>query len=66
MQIIRKLTALAVISSVSLGVAGCGGGAPSTGEQVTSKPDNEAKKKMLDGYLKTMVKPKGQNKAKTP
>jgi len=60
----RKVMALAVIVSVSLGLAGCGGGAPSTGEQVTSKPDEEAKKKMLEGYMKTMVKPKGQPKAK--
>jgi len=51
---------LAMIISISLGPAGCGGGAPTTGEQVESKPDEAAKKKMLDGYLNKMVKPKGQ------
>ena len=66
MRVRREIMALAVIVSVSIGLAGCGGGAPSTGEQMASKPDEDAKKKMLEGYMKTMMKPKGQSKAKQP
>jgi hypothetical protein len=56
----------ALIASLSIGLVGCGG-APSTGDMVrseASKASDEAKKKMLDGYLKTMVKPKGRTKAR--
>lgn len=63
MRNVRDGLILSVAFSVPFGVAGCGGGAPSTGEQVTSKPDEEAKKKMLDEYLKKMPKPKGQQKS---
>jgi hypothetical protein len=63
MQVCRNIMGLAVMISVSLGPTGCGG-APTTGEQVVeSKPDEAAKKKMLDGYLNKMARPKGQRKA---
>jgi hypothetical protein len=63
MLVRRGVPCLTLSGALLLSVAGCGG-APSTGEQVNSKPDDEAKKKMLDGYLKTMVQPKGKPKPK--
>ncbi len=60
----RSIPCLAVIASLVLGVSGCGGGAPKSGESIQAAPANaERQKTMLDGYMKrTKTAPKVQKK----
>lgn len=49
----RRVLCLGVIGSLFLGVTGCGGSAPSTGEVLKVPPNNEALgKAMAEGYMK--------------
>jgi hypothetical protein len=55
---------LVVIGFLLLGVTGCGGGAPSTGEALKQAPDTEARGKiMAEGYMKKAAAQQAQNKA---
>jgi hypothetical protein len=59
----RTVPSLVVIGSLLLGVTGCGGGAPSTGESLKQAPDTEARgKQMADGYMKKAAAQNAQNK----
>jgi hypothetical protein len=59
----RTIPFLVVIGSLLLGVPGCGGGAPSTGEAIKQAPDTEARgKQMADGYMKKAAAQNAKNK----
>ncbi len=64
---IRRDCCLAVIGSLLLGVTGCGGGVPTTGETVDlrRRPEVvEAGKKMINEFMEKGPQPKGRAKAK--
>jgi hypothetical protein len=59
----RTVPSLVVIGSLLLGVTGCGGGAPSTGESLKQAPDTEARgKQMAEGYAKKAAAQNAKNK----
>ena len=59
MLLVRRVSMLAAIVVFSIGVAGCGGGVPSTGETVNvQKGDVERRNAMVEGYQKNMPPPK--------
>ena len=61
----RGVTCLAVIGSLLLGVTGCGGGVPTTGETLKERPDNSVKQKtMLEGYMNKVGIKKGRAEVK--
>jgi hypothetical protein len=61
----RAVPCFVVIGSLLLGVPGCGGGAPSTGETIKQAPDTEARgKEMADGYMKKAAAQNAKNKGK--
>jgi len=60
---------LVVIGFLLLGVTGCGGGAPSTGESLKQAPDTVAKgKDMAERYMKRSAETAKaiKNKGRTP
>jgi hypothetical protein len=61
----RCVPCLATIASLLLGVTGCGGGVPTTGESLKSLPEDSGRqKKMADGYKQKFAQPKGEGKVK--
>ena len=49
----RSVPCLAVIGCFLLGVIGCGGSVPTTGESLNEAPDTAARgKSMAEGYMK--------------
>jgi hypothetical protein len=60
----RRVACLATIGSLLLGLTGCGGGVPTTGESIKAGSNTAAKQKtMLEGYLQKKGV-KGQPKLK--
>jgi hypothetical protein len=61
----RRVCGLAAIGFLWLGVTGCGGGVPSTGQSVNVSEDpasTKTKKSNLDELKSKMAMPKGQAK----
>jgi hypothetical protein len=64
---IRTVGCLAVIGSLLLGVTGCGGSVPATGEtlDLTQRPEVAAAgKQMVKEYMEKGPQPKGRAKVK--
>jgi hypothetical protein len=63
----HKVPCLATIGFLLLGMIGCGGGVPATGESLKEGPDTAARgKAMADGYMAKAGMRKGEDRAKTP
>jgi hypothetical protein len=63
----HRVPCLATIVFLLLGMIGCGGGSPATGESLKEGPDTAARgKSMADGYMAKAGMRKGVDRAKTP
>jgi hypothetical protein len=61
-----RVSCLAMIVFLLLGMIGCGGGVPTTGDSLKEGPDTAARgKSMADGYMAKAGMRKGEDRAKT-
>jgi hypothetical protein len=62
-----RVSCLAMIVFLLLGMIGCGGGVPATGESLKEGPDTAARgKAMADGYMAKAGMRRSEDRAKTP